>query len=518
MLLLKSKTAKVAATVSMTDALAKGAFVGRGSVNHTVVMLRLHCNNTVAQVEYYINLMRFYAMALRNSARFVTVIDETKCPASDLKSFAKSFGLEVLAFTSWSVMRQYVRNDWNIWGHCLPKWNARDQGVKELNYVLHSPSAIMWLLQQKLKPRYIWLVEWDAFFSGNIASFFRHYRNDTADLITTPVILFTKAPPTKEQVDRLQVQSFGLKSTWHEEDFTFDVKSLEKGVIEKREHVERYSSRLLLYMHALLNRSICMQGEKFGSTACYNAGWCRMRSLKVDGFLVEGERIDRHGIPGSPKWFTWDARLTQKKLQRLVSNPQHKCVRLHGGCWFHAVKFNWLRWLHQEAVKRGGAKKKAELLGRSEYLSGRFHHNIRDSYYKGGTEHQGCGDEAVGKDHPCDCMRVNSTTEDFEQHTYATYLQQAGYVTAYFGKYLNPPAMESWCRHNGTHMPGWDRFMGMCNTAYYNINWNLDGDQVFTGSKPTDYSTSIVGNKTVDFIRAHAANNPLTGGGSGSGS
>ena len=82
----------------------------------------------------------------------------------------------------------------NIWGHCLPKWNARDQGVKELNYVLHSPSAIMWLLQQKLKPRYIWLVEWDAFFSGNIASFFRHYRNDTADLITTPVILFTKAP------------------------------------------------------------------------------------------------------------------------------------------------------------------------------------------------------------------------------------------------------------------------------------------------------------------------------------
>ena len=106
------QTAKVAATVSMTDALAKGAFVGRGSVNHTVVMLRLHCNNTVAQVEYYINLMRFYAMALRNSARFVTVIDETKCPASDLKSFAKSFGLEVLAFTSWSVMRQYVRNDW----------------------------------------------------------------------------------------------------------------------------------------------------------------------------------------------------------------------------------------------------------------------------------------------------------------------------------------------------------------------------------------------------------------------
>eukprot|EP01043_Picozoa_sp_COSAG02_P049570 COSAG02_NODE_4992_length_4742_cov_8.191040_1_plen_65_part_00 len=33
-------------------------------------------------------------------------------------------------------------------------------------------------------------------------------------------------------------------------------------------------------------------------------------------------------------------------------------------------------------------------------------------------------------------------------------------------------AMEIYCRLNGSHFPGWDRFMGMCNTAYYDVHWN----------------------------------------------
>ena len=43
------------------------------------------------------------------------------------------------------------------------------------------------------------------------------------------------------------------------------------------------------------------------------------------------------------------------------------------------------------------------------------------------------GDEAVGRPHPCGCMHVNSTTATFEGTTYANYLQQAGYMTGYFG-------------------------------------------------------------------------------------
>ena len=56
----------------------------------------------------------------------------------------------------------------------------------------------MWLLKQPVKPRFLWLIEWDAFFSGDIAAFFKHYRNSSADLITTPVFLFTKEGSGKE--------------------------------------------------------------------------------------------------------------------------------------------------------------------------------------------------------------------------------------------------------------------------------------------------------------------------------
>jgi arylsulfatase A-like enzyme len=65
--------------------------------------------------------------------------------------------------------------------------------------------------------------------------------------------------------------------------------------------------------------------------------------------------------------------------------------------------------------------------------------------------------------------------------------------------------MDIYCRVNGSHFPGWDRFQGMCNTAYYDVHWNLDGDLVFTGNAPTEYTTSIIGNRTVEFIHAAAA-------------
>jgi N-acetylglucosamine-6-sulfatase len=95
----------------------------------------------------------------------------------------------------------------------------------------------------------------------------------------------------------------------------------------------------------------------------------------------------------------------------------------------------------------------------------------------------------------------------FEHQHYGNFLQTAGYTTAYFGKYLNPPEMEPFCKDNSsTPVPGWNHFLGMCVTAYYNIPWvTSDGTILKTGDKPEEYSTSIVGNRTVDFIRDHAA-------------
>ena len=48
--------------------------------------------------------------------------------------------------------------------------------------------------------------------------------------------------------------------------------------------------------------------------------------------------------------------------------------------------------------------------------------------------------------------RLESSIPKFNPHCinrYATYLRAAGYHTGYFGKYLNPPAMDPYCHNKG---------------------------------------------------------------------
>jgi N-acetylglucosamine-6-sulfatase len=154
---------------------------------------------------------------------------------------------------------------------------------------------------------------------------------------------------------------------------------------------------------------------------------------------------------------------------------------------------------------------------RSQMLTGRYAHNIRDSHFEPFPDGaKDCGDEPVESQNvgKCGCMRMNCS-QPFEKDTYANHLQRAGYETAYFGKYLNPPAMVRYCR-NETVGPllngwpsGWDVFYGMCDQAstpqggYYNMKWvnSESGNLDFTGDDPSQYTTSIIGNKTISFLR-----------------
>jgi len=166
---------------------------------------------------------------------------------------------------------------------------------------------------------------------------------------------------------------------------------------------------------------------------------------------------------------------------------------------------------------------------RANILSGKMAHNIRDDYYEpfpGNRKHgPSCGDEPVehfnGTEHlPCGCMRMNiSSYGAFESTTYANQLMRAGYTTAYFGKYLNPPAIVKYCRNETlgklTHgwPSGWDVFYGMCDQAsspegaYYDVDWidSVAGAVTHTGVAPEDYSTSVIGNKTVQWILSKGA-------------
>lgn len=171
---------------------------------------------------------------------------------------------------------------------------------------------------------------------------------------------------------------------------------------------------------------------------------------------------------------------------------------------------------------------------RANILSGKMAHNIRDQHYEpfprdssspAGIKGAGsCGDEPVeyfnthNRVLPCGCMRMNiSSYGRFESTTYANLLTRAGYTTAYFGKYLNPPAIVKYCRNEtlgaltGGWPAGWSVFYGMCDQAstpegaYYDVNWvdSEAGRITHTGTAPEDYTTSVIGNKTSDWIRQH---------------
>ncbi len=91
--------------------------------------------------------------------------------------------------------------------------------------------------------------------------------------------------------------------------------------------------------------------------------------------------------------------------------------------------------------------------------------------------------------------------------TVAVWLQSAGYRTALIGKYMN---------NNGLLAPrippGWDTWRTFADTLksfrrdflYYDYKLNEDGEVVFHGSEPADYSTDLLGTMAIEFIRANA--------------
>lgn len=123
---------------------------------------------------------------------------------------------------------------------------------------------------------------------------------------------------------------------------------------------------------------------------------------------------------------------------------------------------------------------------RNELVTGRYFHNIRNDGPKGG------------------CMHVNQTKTN--QQTFAVPLQAAGYRVGIFGKYLN-------------HMPscqprGFERYFANNGGKYYGCSFE-DNEAAAAGEQfgtyqcavPefAGYSTSVIGNKSVAFIRDSAA-------------
>jgi N-acetylglucosamine-6-sulfatase len=87
-----------------------------------------------------------------------------------------------------------------------------------------------------------------------------------------------------------------------------------------------------------------------------------------------------------------------------------------------------------------------------------------------------------------------------EENTIAVRLQESGYQTAYFGKYLNEYPGDQ----DPTYVPpGWDEWHGKLRKREhrpYNYQINENGEVVSYGSDTEDYFTDVLSRQVTDFI------------------
>ena len=87
-----------------------------------------------------------------------------------------------------------------------------------------------------------------------------------------------------------------------------------------------------------------------------------------------------------------------------------------------------------------------------------------------------------------------------DSSTIATWLDDSGYETGLYGKYLNGYL------HDTYVPPGWDRWMAFTGQRsrstgnYYDYDLNVDGQIVHHAHEPDDYSTDLLANEAVRFV------------------
>ncbi|MDQ3924582.1 MAG: sulfatase [Actinomycetota bacterium] len=93
--------------------------------------------------------------------------------------------------------------------------------------------------------------------------------------------------------------------------------------------------------------------------------------------------------------------------------------------------------------------------------------------------------------------------EGHEENTIGTSLQEAGYRTAFFGKYLN-----QYGQADPTHVPpGWDEWYGKLNEQQlYDYRINENGEVASYRSEEEDFYTDVLSGQAADFVSRAASN------------
>jgi len=166
----------------------------------------------------------------------------------------------------------------------------------------------------EITPRNVWVVEADAGFSGNVTFFLDFYKDTSYDLISSTVGNVVKG---ESFVARLGVEgAFWLQSVRGDHyTSTFPAERF----YAKNDFVNRFSSRLLYHLEAVVIANVIFFGEIFAPTVCAGmySNWCTYHSFNDDGF--GGEVL------------VWNGQISLESWEKYNQEPEHQ------NRWYHAV-------------------------------------------------------------------------------------------------------------------------------------------------------------------------------------
>ena len=366
---------------------AVGARAPASAAEPPVVLLRSDTEKLQSLTRCHVELVRWLQSQLAGEADLELLVDASALPSGESLARVRTQLREALhvpsflytveelersfpAVRHWpspeshDTSRNRLKGDSiKLWWTSVLKRHRKALGPRVArrltSYLIHEPSLVLWARDRMrgapasagglserresgLLPSYVWVVEDDAVFMGDMRGLMRLFHSPPpAAVAAAPA---GPTPPTGEATagggvvvqDADLVSTFAnLEGAWIEassHDWKVNAafaRAFGDRRVHKWEHVERFSRRLIKRLDDLLTtEGAAAHGEMFASTVCLATPWCVASDLRTAGVVAPDASL--YGPSAS-------ALAASERWERLELFERHRALGAPG-VWLHSVK------------------------------------------------------------------------------------------------------------------------------------------------------------------------------------